>query len=63
MNNLSKLKSEEERVNHTVYNLLINNYEESRVKYIFQDDYLIGYNLDLSDYKSSDSKVNLLVDM
>jgi hypothetical protein len=63
-NDLSKLKSEEEKVNHTVYNLLISNYndKESRVKY-FHDDYLIGYDLDLSDYVPSDPRVKLLVEV
>ncbi|RIA79115.1 hypothetical protein C1645_841487 [Glomus cerebriforme] len=37
------LKSEEEiKVNNIIYNLLIDDYEESRVKYIFHDDNLIG---------------------
>ncbi|GES87213.1 interferon alpha-inducible protein 27-like protein 1 [Rhizophagus clarus] len=61
--NLSKLKSEEERVNHTAYNLLIGNFTESRVKYIFHDNYLVGYDLNLTDFKSSNPMINLLVEI
>ncbi|GBB89204.1 hypothetical protein RclHR1_01590009 [Rhizophagus clarus] len=60
-NNLLKLKSEEERVNHTVYNLLIGNFKESRVKYIFHDNYLVGYSLNLTDFNPSNFMINLLV--
>jgi hypothetical protein len=63
-NNLSKLKLEEENINNTVYNLLISEYDKSRVKYIFHDDYyLIGYNLDLIDYKPPNRMINLLVEI
>ena len=53
-------------MNHTIYNLLISNYEESRVEYIesiFHDDYLIGYNLDLSDHTPPNHMINLLVEV
>jgi hypothetical protein len=63
-NNLLKLKSEEERVNHTVYNLLINDYEKSRIEYTFRDNYfLTGYKLNLSGYKPSNLVVNTLVEI
>ncbi|CAB4377166.1 unnamed protein product [Rhizophagus irregularis] len=59
----NKLKSEEERVNNTVYNLLIDNCNKSRIEYIFHDDYLVGYNLNLIDYKPSNLMTNLLVEV
>jgi hypothetical protein len=59
---LSKLKSEE-KLNQTVHNLLIDGYEKSRVECIFQDNYLVGYNLNLSDYKQSNLTVNALVEI
>ncbi|RIA94214.1 hypothetical protein C1645_734971 [Glomus cerebriforme] len=63
-NDLPKLKSEEEKVNHTVYNLLINDYKESNIKYNYHNDYLIGYDLNLNDYDSSNNMIiNLLVEI
>ncbi|CAB4377167.1 unnamed protein product [Rhizophagus irregularis] len=62
-NNLSKLKSEQEKVNHTAYNLLIGNDKEFKVKSIFHNDLLIGYNLNLNNYQSSNDKVKLLADI
>ncbi|RGB37895.1 hypothetical protein C1646_740890 [Rhizophagus diaphanus] len=63
-NNLLKLKSEEERVNYTVYNSLISDYDKSRLEYIFRDDYfLIGYKLNLDDYKPSNLIISTLVEV
>ncbi|EXX68851.1 uncharacterized protein OCT59_006308 [Rhizophagus irregularis] len=57
-----KLKSEEERI-HTVHNLLVDNYEKFRIECIYNDGYLVGYNVNLSDYKPSDPKINTLVEI
>ncbi|GBB89207.1 hypothetical protein RclHR1_01590012 [Rhizophagus clarus] len=63
-NNFLKLKSEEKRVNYTVYNLLIDDYEKSRIDYIFQHDYfLTGYKLNLSGYKPSNPMIYTLVEI
>jgi hypothetical protein len=62
-NNSSLLKSEQGNINNTVYNLLINKYDRSRVEYIFHDDYLAGYDLNLSSYQPSDDKIKLLVEI
>ncbi|RIA87162.1 hypothetical protein C1645_807443 [Glomus cerebriforme] len=62
-NNLSKLKSEERKVNHTIYNLLIGDYKKSELEYIFRDDNLTGYYLNLSNYQSSNKMINLLVEI
>ncbi|CAG8697324.1 uncharacterized protein OCT59_006307 [Rhizophagus irregularis] len=63
-NNLLKLKSEEERVNYTVYNSLISDYDKSRLEYIFRDDYfLIGYKLNLDDHKPSNLIISTLVEV
>ncbi|GBB89206.1 hypothetical protein RclHR1_01590011 [Rhizophagus clarus] len=62
-NDLLKLKSQEERLNDIVHNLLIGDYEKSRVERIFHDDYLVGYNLNLSDYKQSNLTVIALVEI
>ncbi|RGB37891.1 hypothetical protein C1646_740887 [Rhizophagus diaphanus] len=62
-NDLLKLKLEEERLNRIIHNLLIKNYEKSRIEYIFRDNYLVGLKLDLNGYKSSNLIVNTLVDV
>ncbi|GBC06583.1 hypothetical protein RclHR1_06930012 [Rhizophagus clarus] len=62
-NDSSKLKSEQDKVNHTVYNLLISDYEKSRIECIFNNDQLVGYNLNLDNYKSSNNVVNVLADI
>jgi hypothetical protein len=59
-NNLSLLKSEQENINNTVYNLLISDYDKSRVEYIFRDDYLFGYNVNLRTYQSPNDKITFL---
>ncbi|RIA87326.1 hypothetical protein C1645_827903 [Glomus cerebriforme] len=60
---LTMLKSEQTKVNNIIYNLLVSYYEESRVKYNFHDDNLIGYDLDLNNYQSSNKMMNLLVEI
>ncbi|GBB89209.1 hypothetical protein RclHR1_01590014 [Rhizophagus clarus] len=62
-NDSSKLKSEQDKVNHTVYNLLISDYERSRIECIIHNDQLVGYNLNLDNHKSSNDIVNLLADI
>src|SRR6266540_6936010 len=62
-NNLSKLKLEEEKVNSIAYDLLISNYEESRVKLNLIYGYIVGYDLDLSDYEPSNLMIKLLVEI
>ncbi|CAB4410056.1 unnamed protein product [Rhizophagus irregularis] len=63
MENDLLLKSEKERLNRAIHNLLIDNYEKSRIEYIFRDNYLAGIKLGLNGYKSSNDKVNLLADI
>ncbi|CAI2169308.1 6277_t:CDS:1 [Funneliformis geosporum] len=59
--NSTRLKSEEGSVNDTIYTSLINNFEVSRVKYIWKGEDLVGYNLDLNDYEISDVVKKILV--
>ncbi|GBB89205.1 hypothetical protein RclHR1_01590010 [Rhizophagus clarus] len=61
---LLRLKSEEERLNNIIHNLLIDDdCEKSRIEFIFHDNYLVGCKLNLSGYKPSDPKINLLVEI
>ncbi|CAB4377161.1 hypothetical protein RhiirA5_494146 [Rhizophagus irregularis] len=60
---INLLKSDEGRVNYIVNNLLIGDYNKTRAKYIFHDDYLIGYNLNLSDHEPSNLMLNMLVEI
>ncbi|RGB37890.1 hypothetical protein C1646_780150 [Rhizophagus diaphanus] len=60
---INLLKSDEGRVNYIVNNLLIGDYNKSRAKYIFHDDYLIGYNLNLNDHEPSNLMLNTLVEI
>ncbi|GBB89202.1 hypothetical protein RclHR1_01590007 [Rhizophagus clarus] len=60
---INLLKSDEGRVNYIVNNLLIGDYNKSKAEYIFHDDYLIGYNLNLSDHEPSNLMINTLVEI
>ncbi|CAG8561468.1 1578_t:CDS:1 [Funneliformis mosseae] len=59
--NSTRLKIEGDKVNDTIYNSLISNFDVSNVNYIWKDDDLIGYNLDLNDYKISNPVKKILV--
>ncbi|RIA94509.1 hypothetical protein C1645_817868 [Glomus cerebriforme] len=44
------ISEDKEKFNYIVYNLLIRNYEKSRIKSILKSGSIIGFDLDLSDY-------------
>ncbi|CAI2164905.1 20193_t:CDS:2, partial [Funneliformis geosporum] len=56
---LLKLKSEKEKFN----DLLISNFEESRVEKIWIKGEVFGYELDLNDYRPSNGMINLLAEV
>ncbi|CAG8572813.1 4220_t:CDS:1 [Funneliformis caledonium] len=54
-----KSSSEEEKL-HIIYDLLISNFNESRVESLLIKDQIVGYGLDLNDYQASNVMIYIL---